>query len=88
MKVVYLVEGHNFHVYWHFKFEVEKLEKLVAKAGFTVQKDRLTFKVGHSLSRNLWRKTPIDFLKIVEGSLISNFHVHAWSSSIQKFGEF
>jgi hypothetical protein len=68
MKVVYLVEGHNFHVDWHFKFGVEKLEKLVAKAGFTVQKDRLTFKVGKSLSRNLWRKTPIAFLKIVEGS--------------------
>jgi hypothetical protein len=36
MKVVHLVEGHNFQVDWHFKFGVEKLEKLVAKVGFTV----------------------------------------------------
>jgi hypothetical protein len=28
MKVVQLVEGHNFHVDWHFKFLVEKGEKL------------------------------------------------------------
>jgi hypothetical protein len=31
MKVFHLVEGHNFHVEWHFKFSVEKLEKLVAR---------------------------------------------------------
>jgi hypothetical protein len=30
MKVVHLDEGHNFHVDWHFKFLVEKLEKLIA----------------------------------------------------------
>jgi hypothetical protein len=36
MKVVHLVEGHNFHVDWNFKFWVEKLGKLVAKAGSTV----------------------------------------------------
>jgi hypothetical protein len=28
MKVVHLVEGHNFHVDWHFKFWVEIGEKL------------------------------------------------------------
>jgi hypothetical protein len=28
MKVVRLVEGHNFHVDWHFKFWVEIGEKL------------------------------------------------------------
>jgi hypothetical protein len=28
MKVVHLVEGHNFHVDWHFKFLVESGEKL------------------------------------------------------------
>jgi hypothetical protein len=31
---------------------VEKLEKLVAKAGFTVQKDRLTLKVGICVFQN------------------------------------
>jgi hypothetical protein len=29
MKVVQLVEGHNFHVDWHFKFLVEKGENLL-----------------------------------------------------------
>jgi hypothetical protein len=67
MKVVHLVKGHNFHVDWRFKFLVEKLEKLVAKAESTVQGNRLTFKVGNSLFQNLWEKTPIAFLKIVEG---------------------
>jgi hypothetical protein len=28
MKVVHLVEGHNFYVDWHFKFLVEVGEKL------------------------------------------------------------
>jgi hypothetical protein len=28
MKVVHLVEGHNFHVDWHFKFWVEIGETL------------------------------------------------------------
>jgi hypothetical protein len=31
MKVVGLVEGHNFHVDWHFKFGEEKLEKPLAR---------------------------------------------------------
>jgi hypothetical protein len=31
MKVVHLVEGHNFHVDWHFKVGVEKLGKVVAR---------------------------------------------------------
>jgi hypothetical protein len=47
MKVVHLVEGHNFHVDWHFKFGEEKLEKLAPKSASTVQEHRLTFKVGN-----------------------------------------
>jgi hypothetical protein len=31
MEVVDLVEGHNFHVDWHFKFGEEKLGKQVAR---------------------------------------------------------
>jgi hypothetical protein len=37
MKVVQLVEGHNFHVDWHFKFGVEKGEKLAQMAVPPVQ---------------------------------------------------
>jgi hypothetical protein len=67
MKVVHLVEGHNFHADWHFKFWVEKLEKLVAKAGFTVQKNRLTFKVGICVFQNPWRKTPYSLFRSCRG---------------------
>jgi hypothetical protein len=31
MKVVHLDEGNNFHVDWHSKFWVEKLEKVDAR---------------------------------------------------------
>jgi hypothetical protein len=34
MKVVDLVEGHNFHVDWHFKFWVENCEKPLARQIF------------------------------------------------------
>jgi hypothetical protein len=37
---------------------VEKLEKLVAKAGSNVQANRLTFKVDNCVIQNLWGKTP------------------------------
>jgi hypothetical protein len=33
---------------------VEKLEKLVPRAGSTVQANRLTFKVGNYVIQNLW----------------------------------
>jgi hypothetical protein len=47
---------------------VEKLEKLVAKAEYTVQGNRLTFKVGNCVIQNLWGKPPIAYLEFVEGS--------------------
>jgi hypothetical protein len=53
MKVVHLVGGHNFHVDWHPKFWVEKLEKWVAKVGSIVPGHRLTFNVGRSVFQNL-----------------------------------
>jgi CxxC motif-containing protein (DUF1111 family) len=46
---------------------VEKLEKLVARAGFTVQKNRLAFKVGSSVFQNLWRKTPYSLFENCRG---------------------
>jgi hypothetical protein len=57
MKVVHLVEGHNFHVDWHFKFGEEKLEKLAPRSAATVQEHRLTFKVGNYFLQILLRKT-------------------------------
>jgi hypothetical protein len=46
---------------------VEKLEKWVAKAGFTVQKNRLTFKVGICVNQNPWRKTPYSLFENCRG---------------------
>jgi hypothetical protein len=34
MKVVDIVEGHNFHVDWHFKFGEENCEKTLARQIF------------------------------------------------------
>jgi hypothetical protein len=57
MKVVYLVEGHNFHVDWHFKFWVEigeKLDRLTVPPAF---QNRPTFNIGTTFLQNLLRKT-------------------------------
>jgi hypothetical protein len=57
MKVVHLVEGHNFRVDWHFKFWVEigeKLDRLTVPPVFQI---RLTFKVGTTFLQNPLRKT-------------------------------
>jgi hypothetical protein len=45
MKVVQFVEGHNFHVDWHFKILAEKGEKLGQVAVPPVHQNMATFKV-------------------------------------------
>jgi hypothetical protein len=67
MKVVHLIEGHNFHVDWHFKFGEEKLEKLAPWSASTVQEHRLTFKVGNCFLQNLLNKTPWSLFENVRG---------------------
>jgi hypothetical protein len=57
MKVVHLVEGHNFHVDWHFKFWVEIGAKLDQMTVPPVFQNRLTFKVGTTFLQNPLRKT-------------------------------
>jgi hypothetical protein len=57
MKVVHLVEGHNFHADWHFKFWVEIGEKLDQLTVPPVFQNRLTFKVGTTFQHNPLRKT-------------------------------
>jgi hypothetical protein len=47
---------------------VEKLEKLVPRAGSRIHANRVTFKVGNCVIQNLWGKPPIAFLEFVEGS--------------------
>jgi hypothetical protein len=45
MKVVQFVEGHNFHVDWHFKFWVEIGAKRGQPLAAPVHRDKVTFKV-------------------------------------------
>jgi hypothetical protein len=67
MKVVHLVEGHNFHVYWHFKFGEEKHEKNAPRSASPVHERRLAFKVGNCFLQNLLRKTLYSLFENVRG---------------------
>jgi hypothetical protein len=57
MKVVHLVEGHNFHVDWHFKFWVEIGEKPDRLTVSPVHRDKPTFNVSTMFLQNPLRKT-------------------------------
>jgi hypothetical protein len=57
MKVVHLVEGHNFHADSYFKFWVEIGEKLDRLSAPPVHRDRLAFIVGATFLQNPLRKT-------------------------------
>jgi hypothetical protein len=67
MKVVHLVEGHNFHVDWHFKFWAEKGEKLGQLAVHPVHRDMAAFNVDKTFLQNLLRKTPYDLCESFRG---------------------
>jgi hypothetical protein len=85
MKVVHLVEGHNFHVDWHFKFLVEIGGKCGRLTVAPVHRDRAAFKVGKTFLQNLLRKTLYGFVKVVEGSEIYNFHIHHFVHFYSRF---
>jgi hypothetical protein len=57
MKVVHLVDGHNFQVDWHSKFWVEIGEKLDRLTVPPVFQNRAAFKVGTTFLQNPSRKT-------------------------------
>jgi hypothetical protein len=57
MKVVQFVEGHNFHVDWHFKFWVEKDEKFGQLSVSLVHRNVVAFKVWQQLVQNPLRET-------------------------------
>jgi hypothetical protein len=57
MKVFQLVEGHNFHVDWHFKFWVEKDEKLAQRSVPPIHCNRVAFRVDKLAEQNLLSKT-------------------------------
>jgi hypothetical protein len=67
MKVVQFVEGHNFHVDWHFKFSVEIGEKLGRLTVPPVYRNMVTFKVWQHFVQNPWRKTPYGLCESCRG---------------------
>jgi hypothetical protein len=67
MKVIHLVEGHNFRVYWHFKFWAEKGEKLGQPSVPPVFQNRPAFKVGTTFLQNPLRKTLYNLCKSCRG---------------------
>jgi hypothetical protein len=67
MKVVHLVEGHNFHVDWHFKFWVEIGEKLDRLTIPPVFQNRSALNVGTTFLQNPLRKTPYSFFESGRG---------------------
>jgi hypothetical protein len=67
MKVVHLVEGHNFHVDGHFKFWVEIGEKLDGLAVPPVLQNRPAFEVGTMFLPNPSRKTLDDLYESCRG---------------------
>jgi hypothetical protein len=52
MKVVLLIEGHNFRVGWHFKFWVEICEKLDRLTAPPAYRNLAAFKVGTTFLQN------------------------------------
>jgi hypothetical protein len=66
-KVVQLFMGHNFHVVWHFKFEVENCEKAWSTPAVTVHRHRERFKICKQFMQNLWRKTSMSLCKSCRG---------------------
>jgi hypothetical protein len=76
MKVVHLVEGHNFRVYLHFKFWVEIGEKLDGLTVPPVSRTGWHSKLARRSCQIRREKHPRVFLKVVEGSWIYNFPIH------------
>jgi hypothetical protein len=67
MKVVHLVEGHNFHVDWHLKFWVEIGEKLDRLTVPHVFQNWSAFNVGMTFLQNPLRKTPWSLFRSCSG---------------------
>jgi hypothetical protein len=87
MKVVQLVEGHNFRVEWHFKFWAEKGGKLGQLAVPPIHRDRLAFKVGKPPLQILLRKLQYSLFESDRGLLDLQFSYSKFSQLIFKFLE-
>jgi hypothetical protein len=59
--------GHNFHVEWHFNFEVEMGEKSWSMLEGTIQRCHEKFQLGAQCMQNWLRKTPYTLRKSCRG---------------------
>jgi hypothetical protein len=73
VKVVQFDDGHNFHVEWHLKFEVELGEKLGQHHLLLFIGAQKTAKLACLLCTNCWSKTHRAFVRVVEDQSIYNF---------------
>jgi hypothetical protein len=78
VKVVYFVEGHNFHVEWHLKFGVERREKCKSTLLGTIHWCPENSDLGMTFVHKRLRKRPYTFSKVVEGCVVYNFGIDCW----------
>jgi hypothetical protein len=57
-KVVYFVEGHNFHVEWHCWFEEQNGEKCKSTLEVTIHRRPENSQLGTQFVQKWWRKRP------------------------------
>jgi hypothetical protein len=67
VKVVYFVEGHNFHVEWHCWFEAQKGEKCKSMPEVTIHRRPEIGHLGIQFVHKWLRKTPYALCKSCRG---------------------
>jgi hypothetical protein len=69
VKVVYFVEGHNFHVDWHLRFRVEMREKAWSMPRVTIHKRLENSQLGMRFVHNWLRKRSYALCRSCRGML-------------------
>jgi hypothetical protein len=85
IKVDHFLKGHNFHVRWHFKFEVESGVKLSQRLHTLFTGIEKTCILACNLCKICWEKHHRAFVEVVEGSDLYKFpyyHLVHFSSNL------
>jgi hypothetical protein len=67
IKVVQFVEGHNFHVEWHLRFELQICEKAWSTPSATIHRHLENLHLGMQFVYNWLRKTPYGLCRSCRG---------------------
>jgi hypothetical protein len=65
-KVLYFVEGTNFHVEWNYWFEVQNGKKCKSTPRVTIHRRLENCRLGIAFVHKWLRKDPMPFTKVVE----------------------